>query len=175
LCRGLVSRAAVSHLPTPGHILKPHDQILRIIAESMAKQIDTSHMRGLRVQSRGTAYSGSWITRWSWLREIAHPRLPKSNPVGVAYTGIMPLRTMLNLLLEDPRSQSDILSGMVAGWVQHPATHTVQFRYGKGRVIMTTFRLRATLGFDPTGTTMLHDLVEYLRSDRCRPTLTANY
>ena len=87
----------------------------------------------------------------------------------------MPLSTIVGLPMDDAGMQADILAGMVSGWIHHPAAHTVQFRYGQGRVIMTTFRLRASLGLDATGTTMLHDLLEYIGSDRCRPILQANY
>jgi len=126
-------------------------------------------------QGRSGAYSGSWITSYSWIRPEAHPRLLPSNPLGLAYTGIMPLSTIVGLPMDAPGIQADILAGMVSGWIHHPAAHTVQFRYGQGRVIMTTFRLRASLGLDATGTTMLHDLLEYIGSDRCRPILQANY
>jgi hypothetical protein len=71
--------------------------------------------------------------------------------------------------------QGDFLAGMVSGWVDHPAVHTVQFRYGKGRVLMTTFRLEAGLGKDPVATAMFHDLIEHLHSDACQPVLNANY
>jgi hypothetical protein len=63
----------------------------------------------------------------------------------------------------------------VSGWVRHPAVHTVQFRYGRGRVIMTTFDLEDALPRDPVAVAMLHDLLEYLASDACQPTLKSNY
>jgi hypothetical protein len=36
---------------------------------------------------------------------------------------------------------------------------------------MTTFRLGSTVGLDPIGMAMFHDLVDHLRSGECRPTL----
>jgi hypothetical protein len=83
----------------------------------------------------------------------------------------MPLATILGLPVEDRARQSDFLAGMVSGWVGHPAVHTLQFRYGLGRVIMTTFQLDQCLPRDPVAVAMLHDLVEHLTSDACRPTL----
>jgi hypothetical protein len=50
----------------------------------------------------------------------------------------------------------------------------VQFRYGSGRVIATTFNLRRTLHEHPVSVAMLHDLIDHLTSD-CQPTLSANY
>jgi hypothetical protein len=67
------------------------------------------------------------------------------------------------------------LGGLVSGWVGHPAVHTVQFRYGKGKVIMTTFNIGESLGYDPVAAAMLHDLVDYLGSDACEPKLKSNY
>jgi hypothetical protein len=127
------------------------------------------------VQSRSLAYSGGWITSYTWLRAEAHARLQPANPLGLAYTNVMPRNTILGVPMDDPAFHADILAGMVSGWVHHPAAHTVQFRFGLGRVIMTTFRLKLALGYDPAGTAMLHDLVDYLHSDRCQPALQANY
>jgi hypothetical protein len=127
------------------------------------------------VQSRGGAYSGSWLTSYSWVRPNIHKRLHVQNPLGLPFRHIMPEGTLLGLPVEDPAMQGDFLAGMVSGWVGHPAVHTVQFRYGKGRVVMTTFRLEAGLGWDPVATTMFHDLLDHLLSDACQPALKANY
>lgn len=128
------------------------------------------------VQSRGGAYSGGWISSFSWLRPEVHQRLSGvRNPLGLPFMEVMPRNTILGLPLEDKAVQSDFLAGMVAGWVRHPAVHTVQFRYGRGRVIMTTFELEAALPRDPVAVAMFHDLLEHLTSDACQPTLKSNY
>lgn len=127
-------------------------------------------------QYRGGAYSGSWITSFTWLRHDAHARLKAANPLGMPFSKIMPSHTLLGLPFDDPRFQGDYLSGMVSGWVHHPSVHTVQFRYGRGKVIMTTFSLeRGLLQGDPAAVAMLHDLIEYLCSGKCRPSLAANF
>ncbi|HET9493669.1 MAG TPA: glycoside hydrolase family 2 TIM barrel-domain containing protein [Chloroflexia bacterium] len=127
------------------------------------------------VQNRGGAYSGSWLTSFSWLRPGIHRRLPVSNPLGMPFMRVMPTSTILGLPVDDRAVQADFLSGMVSGWVGHPAVHTVRFRYGKGVVLMTTFRLAGWLGTDPVATAMFHDLLDHLASDECDPTLRANY
>ncbi len=127
------------------------------------------------VQGRTGTYGGSWMTSFSWLRPEPYSRLAVENPLSLPYVGVMPHGTILGLPVTEPAVQGDFLAGQVSGWVNHPAVHTVQFRYGAGRVIMTTFTLEKALWSDPVGIAMFHDLVEYLHSDRCRPTLTANY
>jgi len=127
------------------------------------------------VQSRGGAYSGNWITSYSWLRPGVHRRLAVANPLGLPFINVMPTRTILGLPVEDPALQPDLLAGMIAGWVNHPSVHTVQFRYGHGRVLMTTFALAEALPGDPVAVALFHDLLEHLVSDACQPSLTANY
>ena len=89
---------------------------------------------------------------------------------GVA-DGTHRIRTIVGVPVEDPAVQPDILAGMVAGWVRHPVVHTVQFRYGQGRVVMTTFALAQQVGRDPVATAMLHDLIDHLASGACDPAL----
>jgi hypothetical protein len=126
-------------------------------------------------QRRTGAYAGSWTTSFSWLRPRVHPRLTINNPLSLPFLGVMPSHTILGLPVSDRTVQPDFLAGMVSGWVRHPAVHTVQFRYGRGRVIMTTFALEQALPNDAVGVAMFHDLIEHLSSDACQPTLTGNY
>ncbi|HEX2622758.1 MAG TPA: hypothetical protein VHL11_21515, partial [Phototrophicaceae bacterium] len=78
------------------------------------------------------------------------------------------------LPVENPEYHSDFLAGQVTGWVNHAAVDTVQFRYGAGKVIMTTFELVRGLGSDPVGTAMFHDLIDHLTGEHCQPRLKAN-
>lgn len=128
------------------------------------------------VQGRGGTYGGSWLTSFSWVRPEVHRRLPITNPLGLPFMAVMPLGVILGLPVYDRAVQRDFLAGQVSGWVGHPALHTVQFRYGRGRVVMTTFAIeRALANQDPVAVALFHDLIDYLHSDTCRPTLTANY
>jgi hypothetical protein len=125
---------------------------------------------------RGGTYSGNWVTSFSWLRPGIYRRLNSvTNPLTLPFMGMMPQNTILGLPVEDPAFQLDFLAGQVSGWLRHPAVHTVQFRYGRGRVIMTAFPLGETLMYHPVAAAMLHDLVEYLTSEACQPQLGANY
>jgi hypothetical protein len=127
---------------------------------------------------RGGTYGGSWISSFSWLRPGIYRRLTVDNPVTMPFVSAMPIATILGLPVTDRGAQQDFLAGQVAGWVRHPAVHTVQFRYGKGRVIMTTFNLRDSLQDqppDPVAIAMLHDLIEHLVSDACDPVIKANF
>ncbi len=128
-------------------------------------------------QGRGGVYGGSWITAFSWLRPDIFKRLNVTNPLGLPYASVMPQGVLINLPVEDRAVQGDFLAGQITGWIGHPAVHTVQFRYGKGIVLMTTHSLSTAISRptpDPVGVAMLHDLIDHLASDACQPTLTAN-
>ncbi|MFN8496318.1 MAG: glycoside hydrolase family 2 TIM barrel-domain containing protein [Anaerolineae bacterium] len=128
------------------------------------------------IGGRGGPYSGNWITCFNWLRLPVYRRLGGvTNPLGLPFMRVMPQRVILGLPLDDAAVQGDILAGMVSGWVAQPAAHTVQFRYGRGRVIMSTFAFREALPAEPTAVALLHDLVDHLMSDACQPTLAASY
>ncbi len=125
------------------------------------------------VGGRGGAYSGGWITSFSWLRPEVHRRLGAHNPLSLPFQAVMPRGTILGLPMEDRAVQGDFLAGMISGWVRHPSVHTVQFRYGRGRVVMTTFCLDSALD-DPVGIALFHDLIDHLHSGACQPVLTAS-
>jgi hypothetical protein len=162
------SEVAVSQLPTA--------ELLRWVREGgRLLFLGTGASPFFWIQSRGGAYSGNWITSFSWIRPEVHKRLEVVNPIGLPYRHFMPTRTILGLPVEDPAIQPDLLAGMISGWVRHPAVHTMQFRYGRGRVLMTTFAFEEALRNRPAAIAMLHDLIDHLVSDACDPVLRANY
>jgi hypothetical protein len=100
------------------------------------------------------------------------------NPLTLPFSGIAPTGVILGLPVDDAAYQADFLAGQFSGWVHHPALHTVQFRYGRGRVMMTTYALRHALEKpepDPVGVAMFHDLLDHLASDACQPRLIPQY
>ncbi len=130
-------------------------------------------------QGRVGAYGGAWLASFSWLRPGIYKRLNNTtSPLTLPFMHLMPTGTIVGLPIEDAAMQPDFLAGQISGWVNHPAIHTVQFRYGRGKVIQTTFAFKEALlddSPDPVGIAMLHDLIDHLTSEACQPTLTANF
>jgi hypothetical protein len=129
-------------------------------------------------QGRTGAYGGGWITSFSWLKPGVYRRLQVANPLLLAFREIMPTGAIVGLPVDNPAYHGDFLAGQVSGWLQHSAVHTVQFGYGRGKVLMTTYPLKTVLmerGSHPLAVAMFHDLVEYVTSEACQPTLQANY
>lgn len=127
------------------------------------------------VHGRGGTYGGRWVTSWNWLRPGVYRRVVVENPLTMPFMDMTPPSVILGLPVDNAAFHNDFLAGQVSGWVQHPAIHTVQFRYGKGRVLMTTYPLQHRLSYHPLALAMLHDLVDHLTSEACQPTLRPNY
>jgi len=127
---------------------------------------------GLTVGSVGYALAAK-DHFWSFI----HPghdlfqRIPHSNPLGWNFCNVLLSHQAIAGL--DVTHRDDILVGAYAEWLRtvirspERSVHgsvtgmVVQFRYKKGRVVITTLDLLSHLGTDPVATLMLHDLVEY--------------
>jgi len=57
---------------------------------------------------------------------------------------------------------------MFFGWINDNHAITVQYRVGRGKVVLTTFDSSA-YGRDPFTTHLVNGLIRYVRSDRCAP------
>ena len=56
--------------------------------------------------------------------------------------------------------QARVHAGLVVGWIHKPVALAVEGSYGKGRFVVSTFRLfRDTPGADPTATVLLDSLL----------------
>lgn len=126
-------------------------------------------------RGHGNLADGNWIKSISWLRPDVHPHLKIDNPLNLPLRRVMPTGSIMGLNSEEVFDTGDYLAGQVSGWVQRPVIHTVQFRYGKGRVVMTTYALFESMRLgdvDPVGVVMFNDLIDYLGSERCQPKLS---
>ncbi|MBN9391282.1 MAG: hypothetical protein J0I20_24850 [Chloroflexi bacterium] len=130
------------------------------------------------VGGRGGPYSGDWVSSYTWLKPGIFRRLNGlENPLDMAFKEVAPRNIIQGLPFEVAEYHGDFLAGQVGGWVHFPVAHALQLRYGKGRVLMTTFALESALleKSDTVATALLHDLVDYLKSPECNPRLSANY
>jgi hypothetical protein len=104
-------------------------------------------------------------------------RIPYHNPFSWVFEKVWPEHVILGL---KPENQEDMLAGaygnmiwshaldMEGNWLpprQVVATF-MQCRYGKGRLIISTFEiLEKNCVYDPVGTIMLNDLIRYAQGD----------
>jgi len=118
------------------------------------------HWQNVRVQSRdGTLWRGDWASTFSWLRRgHAFEKLPGGPLLDEIFDRVLPTRVISGCNLLD--FQARVHAGMVIGWVHKPVALTVERGYGRGRLVVSTFRLfRDAPGADPTATLLLDSLI----------------
>lgn len=108
----------------------------------------------------GTPWSGYWVTSFSWLRrEGPFARIPGELFLDQSFEHVIP-----DYVLEGfspAEFEERVYAGIFVGWVNKMATLIGERRYGRGQVVLTTFRLfNDPPGTDPIATTLLDGLIE---------------
>ena len=107
----------------------------------------------------GTPWSGYWVTSFSWLRRAGpFACIPGGLFLDQSFERVIP-----NYVLEGfspSEFEERVYAGIFVGWVNKMATLIGERRYGRGQVVLTTFRLfNDPPGADPIATSLLDGLV----------------
>ena len=119
------------------------------------------HWQAARVVRRsGTMWQGDWISPFSWLRRDGpFARIPGGPLVDHAFDRVIPNHVVAGCSTWD--FQARVHAGMVIGWVHKPAGLIVERERGRGKIVVTTFRLLEDApGVDPVATALLDGLLE---------------
>jgi hypothetical protein len=98
-------------------------------------------------------------------------RIPFENPIAWPFNRAIPQSVLIGLT---PDEQPDIIAGAYGSFFRNSPADSqgkrhktevtgtlLQFRYGKGKLVITTFELLQNLAEDPVATVMFNDLVRY--------------
>jgi hypothetical protein len=119
------------------------------------------HWQAARVVRRsGTMWQGDWISAFSWLRRDGpFARIPGGPLIDHAFDRVIPRHVVAGCSTWD--FQARVHAGMVLGWAHKPAALIVERDQGRGRMVVTTFRLLDDApGADPVATALLDGLLE---------------
>jgi hypothetical protein len=116
------------------------------------------HWQNVRVQSRtGSLWAGDWVSSFSWLRRRGEfAGLPGGPLIDATFDRVIPELVISGCNLLD--FQARVHAGLVVGWIHKPVALVVERSYGKGRLVVSTFRLTGT-AVDPTATMLLDALI----------------
>jgi hypothetical protein len=118
------------------------------------------HWQPARIRSReGTVWRGDWASSFSWLRRTGPFKVVPGGPMlDETFDRVIPERVISGCNLID--FQARVHAGLVVGWIHKPVALAVERRYGKGRILVSTFRLfRDPASVDPTATVLLDVLI----------------
>ena len=109
---------------------------------------------------KGTPWSGYWVTSFSWLRrEGPFARIPGELFLDQSFERVIPEYVLEGF--SPSEFEERVYAGIFVGWVNKMAALIGERRYGRGQVVLTTFRLLSDPpGADPIATTLLDGLIE---------------
>lgn len=91
----------------------------------------------------GTAWQGDWANSIAWIKKqgpLTH--LPGGPPLEMEYAVIMPEAVLAGLPTWILRNHS--WAGLAVGWLHQPVSLLAAMPYGRGQLLVTTFKLNAT-------------------------------
>ncbi len=109
------------------------------------KALDNSTAKlpgGWVVPREGTPWQGDWATSFSWLKRSGpFANLPGTPLLDMPYADIMPEAVIAGVPAWAMRHRS--WAGLALGWLHKPVSLLVDVPYGRGRMVVTTFKLTA--------------------------------
>ena len=115
-------------------------------------------------------YDGNWASNLNWVDNSHRPfnNLKSNKVLGFEAYKALPKYAITGI---QPEQFVDVLAGMYVGWLHLNSAYLMQMRVGSGKLILTTFNLIQNYGDDPFTTTLRDELVAYLQSEDCQPTI----
>ena len=112
-------------------------------------------------QRRGRSWQGDWASSLSWLRTDRIFRdLPTGGLVDFAFADLTPESVIVGM---SPRDfASSVHAGLFVGWIHHAVALVAERSIDRGKLLISTFRLREHLGAHPVATIMLQDMIARL-------------
>ena len=153
------TRALEAHVQGGGRLILLADPAGASAGESVPLPI------GGVVPRAGTAWQGDWANSFVWLKKqgpFAH--LPGSPLLAMEWAGIMPDAVLAGKGVEAPWVLRDhSWAGLAVGWVHKAVTLLIAAPYGRGRFLVTTFKLNAeTLATDAVAQALFAGLVNLI-------------
>ncbi|MCB0007393.1 MAG: hypothetical protein KDE04_13100, partial [Anaerolineales bacterium] len=120
--------------------------------------------QGRIVARANTAWQGDWANSYAWAKKQGPlAAIPGEPLLDMAWTALMPDAVIAGLPSWVLRSHS--WAGLAVGWVHKAVSLLSLLPYGKGKLLITTFKLNdATLAVDALGQTLLAAMVNLLQA-----------
>ena len=116
---------------------------------------------GYALQNRhNTIWRGDWVGNFPWLRrDGAFSHIPGGPLLDMSFARVIPHQVLTHQRSWEFRGR--VHSGTVVGWVHRPAAFVIEKRLGRGKLVISTFRLmRDAFDADPTATALWDGLID---------------
>jgi Glycosyl hydrolases family 2/Glycosyl hydrolases family 2, TIM barrel domain/Glycosyl hydrolases family 2, sugar binding domain len=141
--------------------LQSGGRVLWLATTDDAQQTD---LGGLGITARqGRSWQGDWASNFSWLcQDRIFGDIPTGGLVDFAFADLTPDHVIVGLHARD--YAADVHAGLSVGWLHDTVGLVAERRFGSGRLLTSTFRLRSRLGDHPVARIMLDDMIRHLAS-----------
>ncbi|HMQ33440.1 MAG TPA: glycoside hydrolase family 2 TIM barrel-domain containing protein [Chloroflexaceae bacterium] len=115
-------------------------------------------------QRKGRSWAGDWASNFNWIRQDKlFQQIPSGGTVDFAFADLVPDYVIVGL---SPRDfAAHVHAGLTVGWLHHTVALIAERRYGAGRLLISTFRLREQLRTHPVAQIMLGDMLAFLKDE----------
>jgi Glycosyl hydrolases family 2, TIM barrel domain/Glycosyl hydrolases family 2, sugar binding domain/Glycosyl hydrolases family 2 len=133
----------------------------RVLWLDASSETQQTMLGGLSICARkGRSWQGDWASSMSWIgQDRMFKHIPSGGLVDFAFAGLTPDHVITGLRTRD--FAADVHAGLFVGWVHHSAGLIAERRFGAGRLLISTFRLREQLEVNPIAQIMLGDMIRY--------------
>jgi hypothetical protein len=118
-----------------------------------------AHLGSISIAQRhGRSWQGDWASSMSWIRQDKiFGGIPTGGTVDFAFADLTPETVIVGL---SPRDfAASVHSGLFVGWVHHIVALVAERPIDRGRLMISTYRLRQHLGTHPVATIMMRDMI----------------
>jgi hypothetical protein len=121
---------------------------------------------GYALQNRhNTIWRGDWVGNFPWLRrDGVFSHIPGGPLLDMSFARVIPHQVLTHQRSWEFRGR--VHSGTVVGWVHRPAAFVIEKRLGRGKLVISTFRLmQDAFDADPTATALWDGLIDLALAD----------
>lgn len=128
--------------------------------------------RSIKITPRNseTGFDGNWVSNFNWMNTQGPPfNTLTFDPIqGFEAEKVTPKFVIEGVMSQD---YGDVISGIFFGWINKNAVLMLGAKFGKGRAIITTFRLAEAYGTDEYARDLLDGIIRLVDSEGFEPKL----
>ena len=162
----LVNKQEQADVVVTGHLTEELRQyllqggrVLWLAETDDAQQTPLAGYYGAHVAPRkGSPWSGDWASNFNWLnQDVLFKDIPTNGTVDFAFADLTPEHVIHGV--HPYYYQTDVHSGLFLGWIQKAVALVSERNIGRGKLMISTYRLKDHLTKHPVADVLVRDLL----------------
>ena len=134
-------------------------RVLWLAESDDAQQTPLAGYYGAHVAPRaGSPWTGDWASNFNWLsQDVLFKDIPMAGTVDFAFADLTPEHVIHGI--HPNYYQTEVHSGLFLGWIQKVVALISERRIGRGKLMISTYRLKDNLTKHPVADVLVRDLL----------------